>query len=106
MPRARLQDGDSQRRFYGVQFHPEVVHSTCGMELIRNFVFHACGCSPNWNTAAFVEEAVADVQAMVVELLRRLFKDEVRKLGRSLAWPFVSWGRRRKRSWRCCGMGT
>lgn len=58
---------DSQRRFYGVQFHPEVVHSTCGMELIRNFVFHVCGCSANWNTAAFVEEAVADVQAMVGE---------------------------------------
>lgn len=56
---------DSQRRLYGVQFHPEVVHSVCGMELIRNFVFHVCGCSPNWNTAAFEEEAVADVRAMV-----------------------------------------
>jgi len=58
---------DSQRRLYGVQFHPEVVHSTCGMELLRNFVFHVCGCSPNWNTEAFVEEAIADVRAMVGE---------------------------------------
>ena len=58
---------DCQRRFYGVQFHPEVVHSTCGMELIRNFVFHVCGCSPNWNTAALAEEAIADVRAMVGE---------------------------------------
>ena len=58
---------DSHRRLYGVQFHPEVVHSTCGMELLRNFVFHVCGCSPNWNTEAFVEEAIADVRAMVGE---------------------------------------
>ena len=56
---------DSYRRLYGVQFHPEVVHSVCGMELIRNFVFHICGCSPNWNTAALEEEAIADVRAMV-----------------------------------------
>jgi len=56
---------DSHRRLYGVQFHPEVVHSVCGMELIRNFVFHICGCSPNWNTAALEEEAIADVRAMV-----------------------------------------
>ena len=56
---------DSQRHLYGVQFHPEVVHSICGMELIRNFVFHICGCSPNWNTEAFVEEAIDDVRAIV-----------------------------------------
>ena len=64
-PLAAVADG--HRRFYGVQFHPEVVHSTCGMELLRNFVFHVCGCSPNWNTTAFLEEAVADVRAMVGE---------------------------------------
>ncbi len=55
----------AQRRFYGVQFHPEVIHSTCGMGLIRNFVFHICGCSPDWTTAALTEQAIADVQAMV-----------------------------------------
>ena len=74
---------DSQRRLYGVQFHPEVVHSTCGMELLRNFVFHVCGCSPNWNTEAFVEEAIADVRAMVGE--RRVL------LALSVGWIHPLW---------------
>ena len=53
------------RRLYGVQFHPEVVHSSCGMALIRNFVYHICGCEADWTTAAFIDEAVADVRAQV-----------------------------------------
>ena len=56
---------DHQRRLYGVQFHPEVVHSSCGMALIRNFVYHICGCEADWTTAAFIDEAVADVRAQV-----------------------------------------
>ena len=48
------------RKLYGVQFHPEVVHSTCGMALIRNFIYHICGCEPDWTTSAFIDEAVAD----------------------------------------------
>ncbi|MEB3266156.1 MAG: glutamine-hydrolyzing GMP synthase [Cyanobacteriota bacterium] len=56
---------DHGRRLYGVQFHPEVVHSTCGMALIRNFVYHICGCAPDWTTAAFIDEAVAEVRAQV-----------------------------------------
>ncbi len=55
------------RRFYGVQFHPEVVHSSCGMALIRNFVYHICGCTPDWTTATFIDEAIADVRAQVGE---------------------------------------
>ena len=56
---------DHQRRLYGVQFHPEVVHSTCGMALIRNFVYHVCACEPDWTTDAFIEEAVALVREQV-----------------------------------------
>ncbi|MGC6482925.1 MAG: glutamine-hydrolyzing GMP synthase [Synechococcus sp.] len=56
---------DHNRRLYGVQFHPEVVHSTCGMALIRNFVYHICGCEPDWTTDAFIEEAVALVREKV-----------------------------------------
>jgi GMP synthase (glutamine-hydrolysing) len=48
-----------------VQFHPEVVHSTDGMALIRNFVHHICGSSPDWTTDAFIDEAIADVRAQV-----------------------------------------
>ncbi len=58
---------DHARRLYGVQFHPEVVHSTHGMALIRNFVYHICGCEPDWTTAAFIDEAVASVRAQVGE---------------------------------------
>ncbi|MFN6131311.1 MAG: glutamine-hydrolyzing GMP synthase [Synechococcaceae cyanobacterium] len=56
---------DHQRRLYGVQFHPEVVHSTCGMALIRNFVYHICGCDADWTTATFIDEATADVRQQV-----------------------------------------
>ncbi len=54
-----------QKRFYGVQFHPEVVHSTEGSALIRNFVYSICNCEPTWTTEAFVEEAIREVRAKV-----------------------------------------
>ncbi|MFM2429162.1 MAG: hypothetical protein RLZZ511_375 [Cyanobacteriota bacterium] len=56
---------DHQRKFYGVQFHPEVVHSVNGQALIRNFVYHICGCQPTWTTATFVDEAVREIRARV-----------------------------------------
>ncbi len=52
-------------KFYGVQFHPEVVHSEGGLALIRNFVYHICDCEPTWTTAAFVEESVREIRARV-----------------------------------------
>ncbi len=56
---------DHQRRFYGVQFHPEVVHSIGGQAMIRNFVYHICECQPTWTMAAFVEESVREIRARV-----------------------------------------
>ncbi len=53
------------QRLYGVQFHPEVVHSTGGLALVRNFVYHICQCEPTWTTEAFVEEAVREIRARV-----------------------------------------
>ncbi|MGK7891180.1 MAG: glutamine-hydrolyzing GMP synthase [Leptolyngbyaceae cyanobacterium] len=50
---------------YGVQFHPEVVHSIGGQALICNFVYHICQCDPTWTTEAFVEEAVREIRAKV-----------------------------------------
>lgn len=54
-----------ERKLYGVQFHPEVVHSIGGLALIRNFVYHICDCEPTWTTDAFVEEAVREIRAKV-----------------------------------------
>ncbi|NEQ82351.1 MAG: glutamine-hydrolyzing GMP synthase [Moorea sp. SIO2I5] len=54
-----------QKKLYGVQFHPEVVHSTDGLALIRNFVYNICECEPTWTTAAFIEEAIREVRAKV-----------------------------------------
>ncbi|HEY9845522.1 MAG TPA: glutamine-hydrolyzing GMP synthase [Candidatus Caenarcaniphilales bacterium] len=56
---------DHERKLYGVQFHPEVVHSIGGMAMLRNFVYHICACEPTWTTAAFVEEAIREVRAKV-----------------------------------------
>lgn len=55
------------QKLYGVQFHPEVVHSVGGLALIRNFVYHICECEPTWTTAAFVEEAIREIRAQVGE---------------------------------------
>ncbi len=56
---------DHQKKLYGVQFHPEVVHSVGGQALIRNFVYHICACEPTWTTSAFVEETVREVRGKV-----------------------------------------
>ena len=57
--------GDDEKRLYGVQFHPEVNHTAHGIDLIRNFVLNICGCEPKWSPDAFIDDAVARIQAMV-----------------------------------------
>ncbi len=47
---------------YGIQFHPEVYHSTEGKELLKNFVVGICGCSQNWTPDSFVETTVAGLK--------------------------------------------
>jgi GMP synthase (glutamine-hydrolysing) len=51
-----------ERKFWGVQFHPEVAHTPRGMELLGNFLFRICKCQPSWTMANFVDEAVAIVK--------------------------------------------
>jgi len=47
---------------WGIQFHPEVFHSTEGPQLLRNFVIDICGCRADWNPASFVEATVRDLR--------------------------------------------
>ncbi len=54
--------GDPERDAYAVQFHPEVVHTPRGSELIRNFVLDVCGCRGDWTSAHFIETAVAEIR--------------------------------------------
>ena len=56
-----------EKHLYGVQFHPEVVHSVGGQALICNFVYHICKCEPTWTTEAFVEESIREIRARVGE---------------------------------------
>ena len=56
---------DEERRFYGVQFHPEVTHTRQGARLLERFVREICGCAALWSTGNIIEEAIARVRARV-----------------------------------------
>lgn len=56
---------DESRRFYGMQFHPEVVHTPRGMEIIKNFLYKICGCTGDWKMSDYVARAIADIREKV-----------------------------------------
>ncbi len=56
---------DASRKFYGVQFHPEVLHTVHGTEIIKNFLYRICGLSPAWSMASYVTEAVEECRAKI-----------------------------------------
>ena len=58
--------GDDRGRI-GIQFHPEVVHTPLGKEIIRNFLYDVCDCTGNWEPASFIEAAVQQIRAQVGE---------------------------------------
>jgi GMP synthase (glutamine-hydrolysing) len=57
--------GDLARGLYGLQFHPEVVHTERGQDILRQFVIDVCGCTPDWTPAAFIEQSVAAIRVRV-----------------------------------------
>lgn len=50
---------------YGIQFHPEVFHSTEGPKILHNFVVGICGCSQNWTPVSFIESTITDIRRKV-----------------------------------------
>ncbi|MBO8137162.1 MAG: glutamine-hydrolyzing GMP synthase [Desulfotomaculum sp.] len=53
------------RKLYAVQFHPEVVHTPKGKQVLQNFLYNICGCSASWTMGSFMEEAVAEIKERV-----------------------------------------
>ncbi len=58
---------DHKRGLYGVQFHPEVVHTPRGMDIFNNFLYKICMAEPNWKLETFVEETTQQIKALVKE---------------------------------------
>jgi GMP synthase (glutamine-hydrolysing) len=56
---------DASRRFYGLQFHPEVAHTKEGRKIIANFLFDICRCEKSWSMKSFIENTVDDIRAQV-----------------------------------------
>lgn len=56
---------DDGKKRYGIQFHPEVVHTPKGTEIIRNFLFHVAGCAGDWTMGRFAEESVKRIRKTV-----------------------------------------
>ena len=57
--------GDTKRNIYGLQFHPEVVHTPRGSEIIANFVHRICGCKSNWTMESFIERTCREIREQV-----------------------------------------
>jgi GMP synthase (glutamine-hydrolysing) len=61
-PVAAFTDGHG---IFGIQFHPEVVHTPSGREVLRNFLYGVCKCEPSWTAGSFVADAVESIRAQV-----------------------------------------
>jgi GMP synthase (glutamine-hydrolysing) len=56
---------DAQKNFYGLQFHPEVVHTQAGKKMLANFLFAICHCKKSWSMKSFVNHAIDEIRQQV-----------------------------------------
>jgi GMP synthase (glutamine-hydrolysing) len=54
-----------EKRYYAVQFHPEVHHTRLGTDILRNFLFEICGATPNWTAQRFIDETIANIKRTI-----------------------------------------
>ncbi|MBE3585698.1 glutamine-hydrolyzing GMP synthase [Desulfofundulus thermocisternus] len=54
-----------KRKLYAVQFHPEVIHTPRGQDILRHFLYGVCGCQGNWTMGSFIEESIREIRARV-----------------------------------------
>lgn len=57
--------GNAEKKLYGVQFHPEVLHTEKGQDIIKNFLFNICGCQADWKMSSFIETTVERIKEKV-----------------------------------------
>ena len=62
-PTAAMQN--SKRKIYGVQFHPEVLHSENGIAMLHNFLYRVCGCTGDWTMKQYAQTAIAQIRETV-----------------------------------------
>ncbi len=55
----------AEKRLFGVQFHPEVVHTRDGQQMLKSFIFGTAGCSGDWSMASFIEDSIANIREQV-----------------------------------------
>jgi GMP synthase (glutamine-hydrolysing) len=56
---------NTRKKFFGVQFHPEVAHTVKGTKIIRNFLFDVCGCKPSWTMKSFARDTIQQIRKEV-----------------------------------------
>lgn len=56
---------NNEKRLYGVQFHPEVIHTMNGLEILRNFAVNICGATPSWTMDKFIEDSISEIRRRV-----------------------------------------
>jgi GMP synthase (glutamine-hydrolysing) len=54
-----------RKKFFGLQFHPEVVHTPQGKRMLKNFLFRICGCTESWNMKSFIRDSIQETRSLV-----------------------------------------